>query len=238
MSGVLFCDMLTEHTKADCDQEHLNFLLSSRADTPDRTDFILGRSDKDPSPVMISEVKKLTSAGANIIVIPCNTAHYFYERISEASPVPVINIIRQTVDFCKERGFKKVGVLSTKGTAASGAYKAVFQESGIEYETCNEAEQEIISDVIYNYIKKGSIPPKEYFTDVAGSLFSRGCEAVILGCTELSILKQSYGLGSEFIDSLEVLAISAIRICGKEAVGFDSELMKFHPERKNIYVTQ
>lgn len=236
MSGVLFCEMLTEHTKAECDQDHLNFLLSSRADTPDRTDFILGISENDPAPSMISEVKKLTSAGADIIVIPCNTAHYFYERISEASPAPVINIIEQTVAFCKARGLSKVGVLATRGTASSGAYKTVFENANIDYETCNEQEQKIISDVIYNYIKKGIIPPKALFEGVADAMFSRGCEAVVLGCTELSLLKKSYCLGTEFIDSLEVLALSAIRICGKEAIGFDSELMKFHPERKNIYV--
>ena len=238
MSGVIFCEMLTEHTKAERDQDHLNFLLSSRADTPDRTDFILGVSKDDPAPSMISEVKKLTSAGADMIVIPCNTAHYFYERISEASPVPVINIIEQTVAFCKSRELSKVGVLATRGTTFSGAYETVFKKAGIVYETCNEAEQRIISDVIYNYIKKGIIPEKKLFAGVAEAMFSRGCEAVVLGCTELSLLKRSYGLGAEFIDSLEVLALSAIRMCGKEATGFDSELMKFHPERKNIYVIE
>ena len=238
MSGVLFCEMLIEHTAAQKDQDHLNFLLSSRADTPDRTDFILNNSDSDPAPVMINEVQKLTSAGADIIVIPCNTAHYFYERISSETDTPIINIIRQTVDYCKERGFSKVGVLSTEGTAASGAYRTVFESAGIEYDVCTKEEQKIISDVIYNYIKKGVLPPKHIFESVSSAMFSRGCNAIVLGCTELSILKRSYALGSEYIDSLEVLALSAIRICGKTAKGFDSELMKFHPERKFTYVTK
>ena len=100
MSGVLFCQILTAHTKASTDREHLNFLLSSRADTPDRTDFILGASNLDPAPVMIEEVNKLVNAGADIIAIPCNTAHYFYEQIAQNCDVPIINIIKETVDFC------------------------------------------------------------------------------------------------------------------------------------------
>ncbi|MBQ8331565.1 MAG: aspartate/glutamate racemase family protein, partial [Clostridia bacterium] len=92
MSGVYFCEMLTRHTRAERDSEHLDFLLSSRASTPDRTDFILGRSDESPVPAMIGEVRKLIGAGADLIAIPCNTAHSFYESIQSASSVPVINI--------------------------------------------------------------------------------------------------------------------------------------------------
>ena len=61
MSGVWFCEMLIAHTKADGDADHINFLLSSRADTPDRTDFILGRSEHDPAPVMTEEVSSSTA---------------------------------------------------------------------------------------------------------------------------------------------------------------------------------
>ena len=238
MSGVYFCEMLIAHTKADRDQQHLNFLLSSRADTPDRTDFILGSSKSDPVPVMIREVERLTDAGADLIAIPCNTAHYFYDRIAAKSKTPIINIIDQTVSFCKSRGLKKVGVLATAGTARSGAYRSSLSASGIEYLTCNDKEQAIIRDVIYTQIKKNLPPDIDGFMQVADSLMSQGCEAIILGCTELSLLKKSFALRENFIDSLEVLALSAIRLCHKEPCGFDSALMNFYPERKTIYATK
>ena len=75
MSSVYFYELLTAHTRAACDQEHINLLISSRADTPDRTAFILGRSADDPLPAMVEEAARLERAGVDLLAIPCNTAH-------------------------------------------------------------------------------------------------------------------------------------------------------------------
>ena len=76
MSGIYFCEMITSHTLAKKDNDHINFLLSSRATTPDRSSFILGTSHDDPAPIMIQEANRLHLAGADIIAIPCNTARW------------------------------------------------------------------------------------------------------------------------------------------------------------------
>lgn len=94
MSTVYFCELLTAHTKALADSDHIDMIVSSRASTPDRTAFILGKSDRDPLPVMIDEADRLVKAGADLIVIPCNTAHYFYNGLQAACKVPILNIIR------------------------------------------------------------------------------------------------------------------------------------------------
>ena len=228
MSSVYFYEMLTEHTLATRDQDHLNILLSSRADTPDRTDFIMGRAAQNPLYTMQSEVSKLIGAGADIIAIPCNTAHYFYDRISEAASVPVINIIRQTAIFCRREGIKRAGVLATEGTVRSGAYSSVFELAGIECVTPDPQGQAIISEIIYGQIKKGLPPDMDAFASVANGLKREGCDRLILGCTELSLLKRCGGLDEGvFIDSLEVLAYSAIKLCGKTPIGFDARLMNF-----------
>lgn len=228
MSSVYFYEMLTEHTLAERDSDHLNILLSSRADTPDRTEFITGRSDRNPIYTMMSEVSKLIGAGADIIAIPCNTAHYFYDSISETASVPIINIIKQTAIFCRRQGIKKAGILATEGTIMSGAYHTVFKMADIECVTPDEAEQKEISYIIYDCIKKGITPDRQRFLAVCDSLRRRGCERLILGCTELSLLKRGGGLDdSLFIDSLEVLAYSAIKMCGKTPVGFSTALMSF-----------
>ena len=231
LSGVYFCEMLIRHTKAQRDQEHLNFLLSSYAMTPDRTDFILGRSEENPLETMVEQVSGLIRGGAEVISIPCNTAHYFYDRISEASSVPVINIIRETVAFCRAQGVRTVGVLATEGTVSSGAYESVCREMGVEYVTCNPSEQAVITDMIYNRIKKGQAPCKADFLSVASALTDRGCERLILGCTELSLLKKEWSLSDPFIDSLEVLAYASICACGKEPIDFPPALMKFQPTK-------
>ena len=238
-SSVFFCDMLTEHTYAEKDQDHLNFILSSRASTPDRTAFILGRSEENPAPFMIREVERLISAGADIIAIPCNTAHYFYESVQNATGAPIINIIHQTVDFCRFTGAEKIGVLATEGTIASGAYKTVIEAAGMEYLTCTEYEQQIISSIIYDQIKKGLVPDLSEFWKIARRLTDQnGCDKLILGCTELSLLKKNAALDDRFVDSLEVLAYSAIKLCGKAPKDFSESLQKFVPRKDSAYVTQ
>ena len=231
MSSVYFYEMLTSHTDADCDQEHINILISSRADTPDRTAFITGRSGNNPLPVMISEVKRLASAGAELVAIPCNTAHYFYEGVANESPVPILNIIKETADFCRFLGIRRVGVMATDGTILSGAYRDELAKRDIGYITAADDDQKVISEIIYGYIKQGKEPDVDEFLRVADSLTSLGCERIILGCTELSLLKKNCRLGKRFIDPLEVLAIRAISECGALIQGFDAELVKFSLEK-------
>ena len=228
MSSVYFYEMLTSHTKADKDQDHLNILISSRADTPDRTDFILGRSNENPLYVMKNEVARLIGAGADVIAIPCNTAHNFYEQISADCSVPVINIIRQTALFCRREGIKRAGVLATEGTVASGAYRDVFAMAGIECVFPDKAGQDAITDIIYSQVKKGIAPDIDLFFRVADGLKAQGCDRIILGCTELSLIKRTGVLDANlFLDSLEVLAYSAIKMCGKQPTGFDAHIMSF-----------
>lgn len=228
MSGVYFCEMLTSHTAAASDKEHINFLLSSRADTPDRSSYILGRSVDDPSPVMAEEAKRLQSAGADLLAIPCNTAHYFYKSICDAVDIPVINIIGESARFCSYEGVSKVGVLATEGTSASGAYTEIFSKCGIETEPMTAEEQAVITRIIFDEIKSGKDPDIHSFTAVCDALGKRGCERLILGCTELSLIKKHYRLPPYFIDSLELLALAAIVRCGKTPTGFDAPLMKFY----------
>ncbi len=230
MSSVYFYEMLTSHTKAERDSQHINIILSSRADTPDRTEFILGRSQDNPLPVMQTEMARLFSAGADIIAIPCNTAHYFYDALSASVSVPVINTIRQTSLFCHRGGFSRVGVLATEGTIKSRAYADVLESARIECVCPSEAAQAVLSDIIYNQIKSGREVDTAAFLSVCDGLWQSGCERLILGCTELSLIKRAGALGEHserFIDSLEVLACSAIKMCGAQPCGFDEALMNF-----------
>ena len=98
MSSVYFYEMLTEHTEAECDQDHLIIIISSHASTPDRTAYILGKSDENPLDVMIDDVKRLKQYGADVIAIPCNTAHYFYNELKKEVDIPIISKITKDKD--------------------------------------------------------------------------------------------------------------------------------------------
>ena len=231
MSGICFCEMLTAHTYAKKDSDHINFLLSSRATTPDRSSFILGLSHEDPAPIMINEANRLKNAGADIIAIPCNTAHYFYRRICDSVDIPIINIIEETASFCEFEGLARVSVLATEGTISSGAYSDVFSARGIDIIPLYAEEQAIITNTIFNEIKSGAEPDVNRVLEVCDALRARGCERIILGCTELSLIRDKLSPRSLFVDSLEVLALAAISRCGKTPIGFDDSLMNFYAKK-------
>lgn len=221
MATVYFYEMITAHTKAKCDQDHIDIVINSRATTPDRTSFIIGKSSENPLEIMVADSKRLKEYGVTLLAIPCNTAHYFYDMLTDAIDIPFLNIMEETAAYLDGMGVKRVGVMATEGTVSTKTYNRYLEAHGIECITPTEAEQRLVTDIIYGDIKLGKRADMEKFNAVAESLFNKGAERIILGCTELSLIKRNEGLDSRFVDSLEVLAKRAIEACGKEPIGFD-----------------
>lgn len=211
LSSAYFYELITLHTKASRDQDHIDILLSSRASTPDRTDFILGRSTESPLPQMIKDAQELAHAGAAAIVIPCNTAHYFIREVRRSVSIPVPSIITETVLHLKRIGCRKACILATDGTLASGSYQAALTRFGMEHAIPDAEGRQQLMDIIYTDVKKGVIPPAEKLYRVAEPLFAAGCDHAILGCTELSLIHRYMPQDPRFVDSLEVLAAVSIR---------------------------
>lgn len=222
MSTVYFCELLNRHTAARCDGDHIDMLVSSRASTPDRTAYILGTSDRDPLPVMLEEAHRLERAGVDLIVIPCNTAHYFYNGLTAGCHVPILNIIEETIRHLSRRGIRRFGLLATQGTVESGSYHRLCDGTELTCLVPSKEEQRIITSVIYDQIKQNKPVDREAFLGVANALFDRGCECLVLGCTELSLLKKEGLCDQRFVDSLDVLAYRTILACGKTPIGFPS----------------
>lgn len=220
MSTVYFCELLNRHTAATCDADHIDMLISSKATTPDRTAYILDKNSPDPLPVMLAEAHRLEDAGVDLIVVPCNTAHYFYDGLAEGCRTPILNIIDETTAHLARAGVRTFGLLATEGTINAGAYERFCTPRELTCITPTKEEQAIISNIIYGQIKQNKPVDMDAFHKVVTSLRSRGCEKIVLGCTELSLLKKE-GLGDElFVDSLDVLAYRTILACGKTPVGF------------------
>lgn len=146
--------MLIDHTPAVRDQDHIDLVLSSRASTPDRTAFILGKSKEDPFTVMEQDGESLVAYGATVLAIPCNTAHYFYDRLAAALPVPVLNMPRLTVAEAKAGGCKKLGILATDGTLQAETYQIMCREADLPWAVPSPAHQAGVMSVIYDQIKK------------------------------------------------------------------------------------
>ena len=225
MSTVYFCELLTAHTRAERDADHIDMLISSRASTPDRTAFILGHSANDPLPVMLTEAKRLQTAGADLLVIPCNTAHYFYEGLQNGCSLPILNIIEETVAFLSQKGVQTIGLLATDGTVLSGSYERICQKHGMRCITPEKEDQSAVMSIIYDEIKQNKPVDRSRFFEVCKRLTDRGAERLVLGCTELSLLNKPERLDDTlFVDSLEILALRTIRAAGKEPIGFPTSL--------------
>ena len=210
MATVYFYEMLTRHTQAARDQDHIDVIINSRATTPDRTSYILGQSAENPFDIMAADAARLVTFGADVIAIPCNTAHYFYDRLNETIPIPILNMVEETVLAAKAGGSARVGILATTGTVRTRTYQRM-----------DDAAQAAVMDVIYGDIKQGRPADMAAFERAAASLRAQGCDRAILGCTELSLIKRDEGLGAFYLDSMEVLARNAILAFGKTPIGFD-----------------
>lgn len=157
-----------------------------------------------------------------MLAIPCNTAHYFYDRLNQTIPVPILNMVEETVRTAKQR-CDKVGILATSGTIETRTYQRQCEAQGLACEVPCPADQQKIMDIIYKDIKQGKPADMQAFCEVSDHLRSAGCGRIILGCTELSLIKRDEHLDSFYIDSMEVLAKHAILAFGKTPIGFEED---------------
>ncbi|MGL6106167.1 aspartate/glutamate racemase family protein [Romboutsia sp.] len=216
MATVYFYEMVVRMTEADKDQEHIDMVIVNKATTPDRTAYIIGESDENPCVDIIINAKKLENFGVDILAIPCNTAHYFYNEIQSSVNVPIVHMPRETAAYIKANGYKKVGILATRGTIKARVYQNICEEYNIEYEMLDEENQSLLMDIIYKDIKSGKAANMDNFRKIISYLQTLNCDCVILGCTELSILKNDNNLDDKFyIDSMDILAQKVIELSGK-----------------------
>ncbi len=209
-----FLELLTALNDVKTDQEHMEVLVYSKPNTPDRTKYILGLSDESPVPVMSEVGRTLKKMGAEIIAVPCITAHYFHDILEQEIGLPIINAIEETTRYFDMRKITKIGILATDGTMKSGLFQRAMEKLGIEYVLPDKEGQKIIMNIIYDNVKAGKSVDMDAFQRVTDSMFEKGVEKVLLACTELSVIKKDYGLGQEYVDILEILAMTSLQKCG------------------------
>ena len=124
-------EKIVGHTKAACDQEHLHVVIDSNTNIPDRTAALL-HGGADPLPELAKSAGRLEKMGADVLIMPCNTAHNYYDGIAAAVSVPVLHMVRLTAQALVERGVKKAGLLASDGTVRTGIYQKSFAGSGVE----------------------------------------------------------------------------------------------------------
>lgn len=210
---------IIEVTNAHSDQEHVHICVDCNTNIPDRTAAIL---DRGPSPIpeMVKSGIKLQGMGANVLIMPCNTAHYFYDDLVSYFDVPLLHMPRETARELKRRKIKKVGLLATNGTLSSGVYHKALENENMEVITPSRNRQECVMQLIYEGVKAGS--PVFDVTGILNTikeLYEKGAQMLLLGCTELPIAFQQYHIREEYVDPSKVLAKAAVHYVGAEIAG-------------------
>ena len=214
MASAQFLQLLTAMTDADCDQAHIETVLLSRPQTPDRTAYLLGQSQESPLPMLLDSAKTLESLGCGVLVIPCMTAYSFAEEIQAQCRAQLINPITESARLLAAQGMRKVGIMATDGTLRVGTFQRALQAQGIEPVIPDAENQRTVMRIIYEDVKSGRPADMEAFHAAAHSMRAQGAACVILGCTELSVIRQTQDTGHGFLDAMEVLAAAAVTACG------------------------
>ena len=204
-----FYEMLHDMQTVSAEQEYLDVLVYSMPSIPDRSAFIIGSSDENPLTHLLFAAKTLEAAGVCCIAMPCVTAHFFYGDIAEAASIPILNMPEETARSIAAGGLKRVGLLATVGTLKSRFFHAALEKSGIEVIVPPANVQAGVMEIVYEIKRGGDVAP-EALDAMAAGLAKSGAEAVVLGCTELSLLAKGR---PGYVNAMEALALASLEKC-------------------------
>jgi len=163
--------------------------------------------------LMISSAEKVAKVGAEFVICPDNTIHQAFDLVIEKSPIPWLHIAEEVANEAKRQKYRCVGILGTKYLMESQVYPEKLNVVGIEYHIPKEGDRERINEIIFDELVKGIFKTESlnYFVEVIEKLKNKGCDAVVLGCTEIPLLVTPKDSPLPTLDSTRILARAALR---------------------------
>jgi aspartate racemase len=208
------------NTPAARDQDHLRVVIDSNPKVPDRTAAIL-KGGESPVPAMQVGIAALKRAGADFVVIPCVSAHFFFDQLQREAGLPILSMFEVTAGHIRQHHphIRRVGMLATTGTLQGGRFREKLELAGIETLTPAEADQKRVMAAIYEI--KGAPGARERVAigaeirAIAGRLIQRGAQGVVAGCTEIPLVLKPGDLDVPVFDTLLLLGRAAIAAAGR-----------------------
>ena len=212
-----FYQFVIDRTDAQTDQEHVNALILSDSEMPDRTSAILsgGEAREGVYRRLLADARLLEGSGCTCIAVPCNTSHFFLDRVQGEIGIPILHMIRETARLLAAQGLKRPGILATDGTIQTGLYQKEFSAAGIEAVVPSTQAQELVMSLIYDDVKAGRDGDPQKFAAIHEDLLAQGCDCGVLACTELSVFADKHHLPPYYTDAMAVLAERAVEACHK-----------------------
>jgi aspartate racemase len=210
LATVKFYDKVVLNTDAHNDNEHIDLVVLNHSTMPDRTRCIIEKKDLEFLNVIKKDLEILDNIGVDVVAIPCNTSHYFYDEFSKYTNLKIINMIEETILEIKRRRVKQVAVFGTIGTLNSKVYDKYAQKYGIEVKELSDEDKNSVMDIIYKIKETNNLENKEFI-----EILNKYCDKDTIGiiaCTELSLLDICKSINT--IDALDVLVNKSIELSG------------------------
>ena len=218
-----FVTRLVAKTPATKDQDHIPFVLWSDSTIPDRSTSMLNGDDK-PLPYLLAGIQGLKIAGCTTIVIPCNTAHFWFSHLEKIAAwnAKIIHIVDSVADTLRDIKITsgKIGIIGTKATIEYGLYQYQLNKLGWECIAPTKEQMDTLVQPAIDLIKASNMDQAhEMLMTVIHSLISKGAKAVVLGCTEIPLsIRENTVQDTPIINSIDSLVMSAIKEFKKEKI--------------------
>jgi aspartate racemase len=163
--------------------------------------------------LMLSSVAKVAEAGADFAICPDNTIHQAFDLVVSKSPIPWLHIAEEVAAEASSQGYTRVGVLGTRFLMEGPVYSAKLAAVDIDHRIPGATERKRINDIIFDELVYGvfTSDARTYFSEVIAGLKTEGCDAVVLGCTEIPLLVTQGDSPLPTLDSTRLLARAALK---------------------------
>jgi aspartate racemase len=208
---VDFMRRLVAATPAQGDADHLHVLVDNNPKIPSRIAALIEKTGEDPTPVLCAMAKGLQAQGADFLVMPCNTAHYYLPAIAGSVTIPMLDMAALSIAQLAAAGARRAGLLASPAVRLVGLYKARLEQAGLEPIFPNPQDEGTLLGII-KAVKAGKLTDqhRQDYAKVAQNLLKAGTDALLIACTEFSVIGPPDGVGRPVVDALDVLVQATI----------------------------
>jgi len=209
-----FMNRVIRVTPATDDKDHIRMIVDNHPQIPSRIKALFEKNGEDPTGCLIQIAQNLETWGADLIAIPCNTAHYYYQAVQNSVQIPILNMLELVTDLINRNhpDLKKVGFLGSTAVIQTGLYEKKLAQHSISIVYPKSGSQDRIMTVI-RAIKSGKYSDSELqvVVDTASELIQSGADVLIIGCTELSATCHMLPDHICFYDASQILAEAVVK---------------------------